>query len=175
MDRIPFFDTIHKAGGYVIQAHPFRERVYISDIRLSLDYVDAIEVYNGAQDEKANKFDPRGNLFAQYYADQTVPDSSFSGETYNWHDNCVRVAESKYLGAHVGYPLGFIDQKDVRRWTYILKVDDSWFKYITLDYSKLHFAAFVTTPVQKSYGIDYEVVNVIDFPYNGEVAFEYNK
>lgn len=46
MDRIPFFDTIHKAGGYVIQAHPFRERVYISDIRLSLDYVDAIEVYN---------------------------------------------------------------------------------------------------------------------------------
>ena len=79
----------------------------------------------------------------KYYADQTVPDSSFSGDTYNWHDNCVRVAESKYLGAHVGYPLGFIDQKDVRRWTYILKVDDSWFKYITLDYSKLHFAAFL--------------------------------
>ena len=46
MDRIPFFETIKKAGGFVIQAHPFRERYYISDIRLSLDYVDAIEVYN---------------------------------------------------------------------------------------------------------------------------------
>lgn len=46
MDRISFFDTIHKAGGFVIQAHPFRVRYYISDIKLSLDYVDAIEVLN---------------------------------------------------------------------------------------------------------------------------------
>lgn len=56
MDRIPFFDTIHKAGGFVIQAHPFRERYYISDIRLSLDYVDAIEVYNqGDTDEQTRR------------------------------------------------------------------------------------------------------------------------
>lgn len=46
MDRISFFDVIHKAGGFVIQAHPFRVRYYISDIKLSLDYVDAIEVLN---------------------------------------------------------------------------------------------------------------------------------
>ena len=52
MDRITFFDTIHKAGGFVIQAHPFRERYYISDIRLSLDYVDAIEVYNQGDTEE---------------------------------------------------------------------------------------------------------------------------
>jgi predicted metal-dependent phosphoesterase TrpH len=51
MDRIPFYDTIHKAGGFVIQAHPFRERYYISDIRLSLDYVDAVEVYNQGDTE----------------------------------------------------------------------------------------------------------------------------
>jgi hypothetical protein len=46
MPRAPFFNQIREAGGFVIQAHPFRERYYISDIRLSLDYVDAIEVVN---------------------------------------------------------------------------------------------------------------------------------
>ena len=56
MSRIPFFDTIHNAGGFVIQAHPFRERYYISDIRLSLDCVDAIEVYNqGDTDEQTRR------------------------------------------------------------------------------------------------------------------------
>ena len=46
MDRLPFFKQIREAGGFIIQAHPFRERLYISDIRLALDYVDAIEVLN---------------------------------------------------------------------------------------------------------------------------------
>ena len=46
MKRVAFFETIKKAGGFVIQAHPFRERYYVSDIRLALDYVDAIEVLN---------------------------------------------------------------------------------------------------------------------------------
>ena len=56
MERIPFFDIVHKANGFVIQAHPFRERYYISDIRLSLDYVDAIEVYNqGDTDEQVRR------------------------------------------------------------------------------------------------------------------------
>lgn len=56
MERIPFFETIRKAGGFTIQAHPFRERYYISDIRLSLDYVDAVEVYNqGDTDEQTRR------------------------------------------------------------------------------------------------------------------------
>lgn len=46
MERAPFFKQIRDAGGFIIQAHPFRERYYISDIRLSLDFVDAIEVLN---------------------------------------------------------------------------------------------------------------------------------
>ena len=56
MKRTEFFETIKKAGGFVIQAHPFRERFYISDIRLSLDYVDAIEVLNlGDTDEQSRR------------------------------------------------------------------------------------------------------------------------
>ena len=46
MKRQDFFSFIHKNGGYVIQAHPFRVRSYISDIRLAGGMVDAIEVYN---------------------------------------------------------------------------------------------------------------------------------
>ena len=74
MDRISFFDTIHKANGFVIQAHPFRERYYISDIRLSMDYVDAVEVYNqggnlGAFKSVYKEFEKKGLLkYSDEYA-----------------------------------------------------------------------------------------------------------
>ena len=55
MKRVPFFKTIKDAGGYVIQAHPFRIRYYVSDIRLSLDYVDAVEVFNLGDDDKYSR------------------------------------------------------------------------------------------------------------------------
>ena len=51
MDRLSFFKTIKAAGGFIIQAHPFRQRSYISDIRLALDNVDAIEVLNLGDEE----------------------------------------------------------------------------------------------------------------------------
>ena len=38
--------NIHEAGGYVVHAHPFRDRFYIKEIRLFPDFVDAVEVYN---------------------------------------------------------------------------------------------------------------------------------
>lgn len=46
MAREPFFKLMRESGGYVIQAHPYRERYYISDIRLARDLVDAVEVLN---------------------------------------------------------------------------------------------------------------------------------
>ena len=55
MDRVSFFKTIKNANGYVIQAHPFRERYYVSDIRLSLNYVDAIEVLNLGDDDEHSR------------------------------------------------------------------------------------------------------------------------
>ena len=60
------YDLIHRAGGMVIHAHPFREEPYITDIRLFPDLVDGVEGinahhssllstahYNPDQDEKA--------------------------------------------------------------------------------------------------------------------------
>jgi len=55
MKRAPFFKTIKEAGGFIIQAHPYRVRYYVSDIKLSLDCVDAIEVLNLGDDDKYSR------------------------------------------------------------------------------------------------------------------------
>jgi len=58
---------IHEAGGYVVHAHPFRIRPYISEIRLFPDLVDAVEVYNVGNrniefDKKASEYAKKHNL-----------------------------------------------------------------------------------------------------------------
>lgn len=106
---------------------------------------------------------------------------------YSYHNNTIRVAESRYLGAHVGYPLGMLQAGQTAEWIFLVNVnlgegidknddgkidhnDGSWWagwEKVNLD--DLHFAAFVTNHK----GNVYTVVNAIDFPYNGSVAFEY--
>lgn len=44
--REQLYTEIKQIGGLMIQAHPFRERFYISTIHLSPDTCDGIEVYN---------------------------------------------------------------------------------------------------------------------------------
>ncbi len=55
MERMAFFKTIHKAGGFIIQAHPFRCCYYISSITLALDHVDAVEVVNISHNDKYSR------------------------------------------------------------------------------------------------------------------------
>lgn len=126
-----------------------------------------------------------------YYKEQLVDNSRLSllegtwGKSYNYHNNCVRVAESKYLGSHVGYSLGKIEAGQTAEWIFLVNANigqkdlngdgncdviDSWWEgksKINLD--DLHFAAFVTTHE----GSRYNVVNVIDFRYNETRPFEY--
>lgn len=54
MNRHELFEAVHKAGGIMIQAHPFRERNYLSDIKLAPSCVDGIEVYNAANSANMN-------------------------------------------------------------------------------------------------------------------------
>ncbi len=51
MQRHEFFPYVRRAGGFVIQAHPYRERDYIRNIILAGDQVDAIEAYNAGNEE----------------------------------------------------------------------------------------------------------------------------
>ena len=54
------YDMIHSSGGLVVQAHPFRERDYLSAVRLNPDTVDAWEAYNAFNE-------PYQNYNAQIY------------------------------------------------------------------------------------------------------------
>lgn len=42
------YDLVHKAGGMVIHAHPYREAWYIPEIRLFPEYVDGVEIFNAS-------------------------------------------------------------------------------------------------------------------------------
>jgi hypothetical protein len=48
------YDAVKKDGGCVVQAHPFRERDYISHVVLSTGCVDGIEVANRGNNESAD-------------------------------------------------------------------------------------------------------------------------
>lgn len=62
-DIVEFFDLIHNAGGFICQAHPYREAPYLYMIRLYPNYIDAVEAFNGGN-AKA-----RCNLLANFFAD----------------------------------------------------------------------------------------------------------
>ncbi|MCR5403716.1 MAG: PHP domain-containing protein [Butyrivibrio sp.] len=53
-DRKAVYDIVHESGAIMIQAHPFRERDYISAIHLSPDFCDGAEVYNAANPDWQN-------------------------------------------------------------------------------------------------------------------------
>ena len=89
-------------------------------------------------------------------------------DSYNNHNNCVRLADSEYMGSFVGYPLGEIKAGETAERTFLLNVNKRW-KLTNLD--DLHFAAFVTTIE----GRGYKVVNVVDCPYNEPTPFDYTK
>ncbi len=58
-----WYNALHKFGALCIQAHPFRDRAYITNPRvLSLEYIDGIEVYNHYNT-------PENNLQAEQFAD----------------------------------------------------------------------------------------------------------
>lgn len=57
-----YCDLVHEYGGFIVQAHPFREAGYIEMIRLMPRHVDAIETQNAGRRDFEN-------LMADQYAD----------------------------------------------------------------------------------------------------------
>ena len=54
MDRHRVCEMVHDCGGIMIQAHPFRERGYLSAIHLTPGACDGVEVYNAANPDWQN-------------------------------------------------------------------------------------------------------------------------
>jgi histidinol phosphatase-like PHP family hydrolase len=62
------FSALARAsGGFVVQAHPFRQRSYMEMIRLLPDAVDAVEVINYGRDEGGDAFNARADWYADSY------------------------------------------------------------------------------------------------------------
>ena len=71
-----YCDLVHKSGGFVVQAHPFREDSYIEMIRLLPRHVDAVETLNAGRKDFENKM-------ADEYADNYCL-KKFCGTDNHW-------------------------------------------------------------------------------------------
>ena len=80
MTRHELLAAVHKAGGIMIQAHPFRERDYLSDIKLAPTACDGVEVYNAANKPNMNA------LGYEYCVNLDLPMTSGSDLHY-FHEN----------------------------------------------------------------------------------------
>ena len=78
------YELVHSGGGIVIHAHPFRVRPYIHEIRLFPDFVDGVEIYNGAQCSVAGPRSPEDVLATQqaldYAKEHDLPGTSGSDQ-----------------------------------------------------------------------------------------------
>ena len=60
-----YFDQVHKAGGFLIHAHPYRERDYIEQVRLYPNSIDAVEVVNSSNNGPGEHlFDEKAKIYA---------------------------------------------------------------------------------------------------------------
>ena len=96
--------------------------------------------------------------------------------SYNYHDDCVRKADSRYQSNYAGHPLGTIKKGETVERTFVLNVEAEDWKL--RDMNNIHFAAFVssvkTEVNQKGKTRTYiSVDNVVDCKYNEPTPFEY--
>ena len=91
------------------------------------------------------------NVYGQQTDGLGIADNS-----YNYHENCVRSADSRFGNTYAGYPLGEIKAGKTVQRTFVLNIDKETWKL--KDMNNLHFAAFVTA----KNGRNYNVVNVVD-------------
>ena len=83
-------EEIHRAGGAVIQAHPFRDRDYIKYILLGRKYCDGIEVANTGNQPL---FDLRARNYAREYGLLTTAGSD--------NHNCQKADPARMMGVEL--------------------------------------------------------------------------
>ena len=60
-----FCGLVRAEGGYLVQAHPFRQASYLREIRLLINYADAVEVYNGGN--RRQEYNDRAMWYARQF------------------------------------------------------------------------------------------------------------
>lgn len=96
--------------------------------------------------------------------------SSAPDNTYNYHDNCLRLADSRVSTSSksfIGKSIGRVAEKDVVEFVFMITLDESWNK------DNCHLLLFTSVP--KSGSTNYCIDNVASMPLNGLLPFEYNE
>lgn len=79
LDRQSLHKRVNASGGIMVHAHPFRERNYLKDIKLTPDACDGIEVYNAANSDNMN-------ALAYRYAQQLRLPMTGGSDIHYFHD-----------------------------------------------------------------------------------------
>lgn len=90
-------------------------------------------------------------------------------DSYDIHENCVRIADSKYKGTWFGHELGNLSKGEVAEKTFIMNLKRSW------EVENLHLAVFVSYGEQNGSRMQYAVCNAVDVPIDVPTPFEYVK
>ena len=100
------------------------------------------------------------------YGQQTDYDS-VGDKSFNYHENCVRVTDSKYKGTFFGHALGNMTAGETSYKTFVIDLKKAWKK------ENLHLAVFVSYGEKSGDKITYTVCNAIDAPIDAPTPFEY--
>lgn len=100
------------------------------------------------------------------YGQQTDYDN-VGDSTYSTHENCVRIADSKYKGTWFGYELGDLSVGEVAEKTFVMDVKSGW------KVENLHLAVFASYGQTQGSTISYSVCNAVDAPIDAPTPFEY--
>lgn len=87
-------------------------------------------------------------------------------DSYNTHNNCVRVADSKG-SSYAGHSIGVLEVGQVVDKTFIMKINKDW------KVENMHLVVFTSHPYKSGKYTFYEVNNVIDCPITEATPFEY--
>ena len=108
-------ELVHSAGGFLVQAHPFREASYIKDIKLYPDFVDGVEVINTSH--RNPKYNERALWYAESYR---LPKTGGSDTHYAQWQSGGGIAVEKpfetpddYYQALIGNKLTVLEKCDI--------------------------------------------------------------
>ena len=102
------------------------------------------------------------NIYGQQTDYDNVGDAS-----YNYHENCVRITDSKYKGTYFGFPLGTLKKGEVAHKTFVMNLKSKW------EVENLHAAVFVSYGTKRGSAVSYSVCNAIDCPIDEPTPFDY--
>ena len=90
-------------------------------------------------------------------------------DSFDVHENCVRVADSRFSSTWFGHELGELTAGQVAEKTFVMNVKSDW------KVEDLHLAVFASYGEVQGKNVAYSVCNAVDVPIDAPTPFEYAK